>query len=85
MSKKAKFKPEISRIKLNPEQAVLTNRCYNVAHHSRHVSGTHRFGGFIHNGACQAGVKNTYGVFNNCTLGGGAADAWTVAGGAVNS
>jgi hypothetical protein len=29
MSRKAKFKPEITRVKLNPEQAVLTCACYN--------------------------------------------------------
>ena len=28
MSKKPKFKPEITRIKLNPEQAVLTCICW---------------------------------------------------------
>lgn len=30
MSKKLKFKPVISRVKLNPEQAVLTCGCYNT-------------------------------------------------------
>lgn len=29
MSKKPKFKPEITRVKLNPEQAVLTCDCYD--------------------------------------------------------
>ncbi len=29
MSPKPKFKPEISRVELNPEQAVLTCDCYN--------------------------------------------------------
>jgi len=28
MSKKPKFKPEITRVKLNPEQAVLTCDCH---------------------------------------------------------
>jgi len=30
MKKKSKFKPMITRIKLNPEQAVLACTCYNV-------------------------------------------------------
>lgn len=29
MSKKKKFKPVITRVKLNPEQAVLQCSCYN--------------------------------------------------------
>lgn len=29
MSRKPKFKPEVTRIKLNPEQAVLQCACYN--------------------------------------------------------
>ena len=29
MPKEPKFKPEITRIKLNPEQAVLTCNCYD--------------------------------------------------------
>lgn len=32
MAKKAKFKPEITRIKLNPEQAVLACACYSGGH-----------------------------------------------------
>jgi hypothetical protein len=32
MSNKPKFKPEITRIKLNPEQAVLTCSCFNTGH-----------------------------------------------------
>ena len=31
MSKKPKFRPEITRVKLNPEQAVLTCACYDVS------------------------------------------------------
>lgn len=30
MSKKPKFKPQVIRIKLNPEQAVLTCTCYSA-------------------------------------------------------
>ncbi len=29
MKKKARFNPEITRVKLNPEQAVLACTCYN--------------------------------------------------------
>jgi len=29
MPKKPKFKPEITRVKLNPEQAVLSCNCYD--------------------------------------------------------
>lgn len=32
MSTKPKFRPEIRRIKLNPEQAVLTCTCYAHGH-----------------------------------------------------
>jgi hypothetical protein len=32
MLKKPKFKPEITRIKLNPEQAVLTCSCYSTGY-----------------------------------------------------
>lgn len=32
MSRKPKFRPKITRIKLNPEQAVLVCDCYNVGH-----------------------------------------------------
>lgn len=30
MAKKPKFKPEITRVKLNPEQAVLSCGCYDT-------------------------------------------------------
>ena len=30
MSKKLKFKPEITRVKLDPEQAVLNCSCYDI-------------------------------------------------------
>jgi len=39
MPKKLKFKPEITRIKLNPEQAVLSCACYNTGNDYRE-SGT---------------------------------------------
>lgn len=30
MAKKMKFKPEVTRIRLNPEQAITICMCYNV-------------------------------------------------------
>lgn len=33
MPKKQKFNPEITRVKLNPEQAVLACSCYGTARH----------------------------------------------------
>jgi len=32
MSRKAKFKPEITRVKLNPEQAVLECPCWTASY-----------------------------------------------------
>ncbi len=34
MKRKPKFKPVITRVKLNPEQAVLTCSCYNTGQQS---------------------------------------------------
>jgi len=42
MPKKPKFKPEITRVKLNPEQAVLYCECYNLRTrrgHTPHLEG----------------------------------------------
>jgi len=33
-TRKRKFKPVITRVKLNPEQAVLTCNCYNVGNYN---------------------------------------------------
>lgn len=38
MSKKPKFNPEITRVKLNPEQAVLTCTCFDA---NKRQGGTH--------------------------------------------
>jgi len=38
MPKKAKFKPLITRIKLNPEQAVLSCNCYSVGRRTVNVT-----------------------------------------------
>lgn len=43
MPRKQKFKPEISRVKLNPEQAVLTCGCFTGL---RPAGGVHDNGGF---------------------------------------
>lgn len=42
MKKKPKFNPEITRVKLNPEQAVLACTCYDNSR--RYVSGSERGG-----------------------------------------
>jgi len=39
-----KFRPEITRVKLNPEQAVLTCVCYDTRVSGRWVSATHYVG-----------------------------------------
>jgi hypothetical protein len=39
MSKKMKFKPRITRVKLNPEQAVLTCDCYDTGENWSTTSG----------------------------------------------
>ena len=49
MSKKAKFKPEIIRIKLNPEQAVLACEGYNTGY---------KEGGPSKNNFCSLSPKN---------------------------
>jgi len=41
LSKKLKFKPEITRIKLNPEQAVLSCSCYNHRVEAKETSGSY--------------------------------------------
>lgn len=41
MSRKPKFKPEITRVKLNPEQAVLSCGCYNNGRTSGGTGGAH--------------------------------------------
>ncbi len=40
MPKKPKFKPEITRVALNPEQAVLVCNCYDT---EDNIEGTDRF------------------------------------------
>ena len=38
MAKKPKFKPEITRVKLNPEQAVLSCTCMSIGMQWTHTS-----------------------------------------------
>lgn len=42
MRQKPKFKPQIFRVKLNPEQAVLTCRCYDRVGYTYEGGGYHR-------------------------------------------
>jgi len=43
MAKKPKFNPEITRIKLNPEQAVLACSCYNTGNQAGANISSQRF------------------------------------------
>ena len=55
--RKMKFRPEITRVKLNPEQAVLTCACYQpTGYFGFHATGVHmqRPEGTVHHGICQA-------------------------------
>jgi len=53
MSRKPKFRPEIRRIKLNPEQAVLFCACYSQG---KRYSGTNQAGWRIGVVACGGGA-----------------------------
>lgn len=48
--KKPKFKPEITRVKLNPEQAVLTCVCYGYGY--RYQAGDENVPGTDNSPAC---------------------------------
>ena len=56
MARKPKFKPEIRRIKLNPEQAVLTCNCYSRAMWWR-FAGHHSGAGKAY-GVCELNVSS---------------------------
>ncbi|MEW6075263.1 MAG: hypothetical protein AB1530_03045 [Candidatus Omnitrophota bacterium] len=60
MPKKEKFKPVISRVKLNPEQAVLVCSCYNAGLEYTTNVGTR------YTSACDAGLRTTRAY--NCML-----------------
>jgi nitrite reductase/ring-hydroxylating ferredoxin subunit len=63
MSKKPKFKPEITRIALNPEQAVLTCQCYNASFYAA----TGSFGNNTGQGnVCRLNVKTLYPKVDAC-------------------
>jgi hypothetical protein len=53
-TQKKKFKPVITRVKLNPEQAVLTCNCYNTSNYynpgSSSVAGTTKCAGYQQKG-----------------------------------
>ncbi len=67
MSKKPKFKPKVTRIKLNPEQAVLSCACWSgTAIAPGNIAGS--FGPF-----CQAGLARNTGKYPSCNSVGGAA------------
>lgn len=43
MERKLKFKPKVTRIKLNPEQAVLSCTCYDGAIRKGHTAGNSHY------------------------------------------
>jgi hypothetical protein len=53
MSRKPRFKPQITRVKLNPEQAVLSCNCYSVG--TRYTGFTANAASLI--GSCKIAVK----------------------------
>ena len=53
MSRKPKFKPVVTRIKLNPEQAVLSCSCYNTGNYPMNAGTQTTFVG-ISSASCQA-------------------------------
>jgi len=52
MSRKAEFRPEVTRVKLNPEQAVLTCNCYNNGSYGTSTRGRKDF-----RGICEAAAR----------------------------
>jgi len=80
MNRKSKFKPIVTRIELNPEQAVLTCDCYvsaggyNLDTGYRYSSSLyHTQSGFVTR-ICSAGVKtknDNYAYCNTYNSGGG--------------
>jgi hypothetical protein len=56
MSRKPKFRPEITRVKLNPEQAVLSCVCYNA-------DGYTTWHGFSHGHGLERNVCSGRGFF----------------------
>lgn len=49
MPRKPKFRPVITRIKLNPEQAVLSCNCYGWGHQTAVAGSGVPLNGFSHN------------------------------------
>ena len=70
MVKKPKFRPKMSRIKLNPEQAVLTCDCYTSSGKLR-PAGHGEYGCTLIAGnmICMAGEKSYGSTSHPCTWG----------------
>ncbi len=64
MPRKPKFKPEITRVKLNPEQAVLSCSCYNAGGVAS--PGAYGQGGFFPLGGCHVFPSRSFGGFYIC-------------------
>lgn len=63
MSKKHKFNPVITRVKLNPEQAVLSCQC---AYDSWQVSGSFEKANTVNQPGCLVGTREHY-YTNTCS------------------
>jgi hypothetical protein len=61
MRLKPKFKPSVTRVKLNPEQAVLSCNCYNTGLGSYDYAGTSKTGYYQTDGS-------TYCLFKGNTV-----------------
>lgn len=59
MSKKPKFRPEITRIKLNPEQAVLSCSCQTTGNRVITMSGPTTSGRSAVSGSLMCGSRGT--------------------------
>ena len=62
MSRKPKFKPEITRVKLNPEQAVLTCDCWSANEKYSDGLGSNLMRISAGAGLCVAGAREDYKV-----------------------
>jgi hypothetical protein len=85
MSKKPKFKPEITRVKLDPEQAVLNCACYNLGLRASYLSSTATPSGF--SAHCLNTRQIVWSVDNACSSGtcGGGQTAFSQGGSATSS
>jgi hypothetical protein len=86
MPSRLKFKPKITRVKLNPEQAVLTCVCYSGGYDASRTAANRRAGGSVVT-VCNSGgsARVTRTGNNNCGTSGGSYTYYRRAGGTVIS